>query len=34
LTRIGAFRSGPPEVVVRGTDGEPMSLDRGGWSHF
>ena len=34
ITRIGAFRSGPPEVVVRGTDGEPMSLDRGGWSHF
>jgi thiamine-monophosphate kinase len=34
VTRIGAFRSGPPEVVVRGTDGEPMSLERGGWSHF
>ena len=34
VTRIGALRSGPPEVVVRGTDGEPMSLDRGGWSHF
>jgi thiamine-monophosphate kinase len=34
VTRIGSFRSGAPEVVVRGTDGEPMSLDRGGWSHF
>ncbi len=34
VTRIGAFRSGPPEVVVRGADGQPMSLARGGWSHF
>jgi thiamine-monophosphate kinase len=34
VTRIGTFRSGPPEVMVRGTDGNPMSLERGGWSHF
>ncbi len=34
VTRIGGFRSGPPRVMVRGTDGEPMSLATGGWSHF
>jgi thiamine-monophosphate kinase len=34
VTRIGTFRSGPAEVVVRGTDGTPLSFDRGGWSHF
>jgi thiamine-monophosphate kinase len=33
-TRIGSFRAGPPEVMVRGSDGNPMSLARGGWSHF
>jgi thiamine-monophosphate kinase len=34
VTRIGVFRSGPPEVMVLGSSGTPMSLDRGGWSHF
>ncbi len=34
VTRIGAFRPGPPEVMVRGTDGKPMVLEAGGWSHF
>jgi thiamine-monophosphate kinase len=34
VTRIGAFRSGPPEVIVRGPDGTPMNFGRGGWSHF
>ena len=34
VTRIGAFRAGPPEVIVRGLDGRPMDLARGGWSHF
>ena len=34
VTRIGSFRSGPPQVMVRGPDGEPMSLATGGWSHF
>jgi thiamine-monophosphate kinase len=34
VTRIGAFRSGPPQVIVRGPDGTPMNFGRGGWSHF
>jgi thiamine-monophosphate kinase len=34
VTRIGAFRAGAPEVVVRGPDGAPLSLATGGWSHF
>ncbi|HEY2618499.1 MAG TPA: thiamine-phosphate kinase [Acetobacteraceae bacterium] len=34
VTRIGAFRSGPPEVIVHGPDGTPMNFGRGGWSHF
>ena len=34
VTRIGAFRAGPPEVMVRGTDGKPMVFRTGGWSHF
>jgi thiamine-monophosphate kinase len=34
VTRIGAFGPGLPEVIVLGIDGKPMSLDRGGWSHF
>ncbi len=34
VTRIGAVRSGPPGVIVRGSDGEPMVLETGGWSHF
>jgi thiamine-monophosphate kinase len=34
VTRIGSFRSGPPHVMVRGPDGEPMTLATGGWSHF
>lgn len=34
VTRIGAFRVGPPGVTVNGADGKPMPLKRGGWSHF
>ena len=34
VTRIGAFRAGPPQVKVRGPDGAPMALRTGGWSHF
>jgi thiamine-monophosphate kinase len=34
VTRIGTLRSGPPHVMVRGPDGEPMNLATGGWSHF
>lgn len=34
VTRIGRFRSGPPGVMVRGPNGEPVALARGGWSHF
>jgi len=34
IARIGRFREGPPEVVVRAPDGSPMRLAKGGWSHF
>jgi len=34
VSRIGAFHAGPPDVMVRGPDGNPLSLPRGGWSHF
>jgi thiamine-monophosphate kinase len=34
VTRIGGFRAGSPEVMVRGTDGKPMVFGTGGWSHF
>jgi thiamine-monophosphate kinase len=34
VTRIGAVRSGPPGVIVRGSDGKAMVLETGGWSHF
>lgn len=34
VTQIGRFRAGPARVAVRGPDGEPMVLARGGWSHF
>jgi thiamine-monophosphate kinase len=34
VTRIGSFRAGPPGVMVRAPDGQPLALDRGGWSHF
>jgi thiamine-monophosphate kinase len=34
VTRIGTFRGGRPEVVVRGRDGHPMALASRGWSHF
>ena len=34
LTRIGAFRTGAPEVTVRAPDGSVMKLASGGWSHF
>jgi len=34
VTRIGGFRAGPPGVMVRGPDGKPFSLAKGGWSHF
>jgi thiamine-monophosphate kinase len=34
VSRIGAFRSGAPEVIVRDGAGAVMKLARGGWSHF
>jgi thiamine-monophosphate kinase len=34
VARIGRFVEGPPEVTVRGADGAPLTLARGGWSHF
>jgi thiamine-monophosphate kinase len=34
VTRIGHFHSGPAEVMVRQTSGEPFALTKGGWSHF
>lgn len=34
VTRIGHFRAGRSEVIVRGTDGVPLGLGAGGWSHF
>ena len=34
VTRIGAFHSGPPEVMVRAANGQPLALTKGGWSHF
>jgi thiamine-monophosphate kinase len=34
VTRIGAFQSGAPEVVVRGDDGQRLPIAKGGWSHF
>jgi thiamine-monophosphate kinase len=34
VTRVGHFHSGPPEVMVRQANGEPLALERGGWSHF
>lgn len=34
VTRIGAFHAGLPQVMVRGPDGQPLALQRGGWSHF
>lgn len=34
VTRIGTFHAGRPEVMVRGPDGQPLSLEKAGWSHF
>jgi thiamine-monophosphate kinase len=34
LTRIGRFGPGAARVTVLGSDGEPMRLATGGWSHF
>jgi len=34
VTRIGAFHAGLPAVSVRDTDGSPLVLPTGGWSHF
>jgi thiamine-monophosphate kinase len=34
VTCVGHFTSGPPEVMVRRTSGETLTLERGGWSHF
>jgi thiamine-monophosphate kinase len=34
VTRIGRFLAGPATVTVRGADGTPLPLGRGGWSHF
>jgi thiamine-monophosphate kinase len=34
VTRIGRFRTGRPEVTVRGPSGTALALGSGGWSHF
>jgi thiamine-monophosphate kinase len=34
VTQIGRFHHGPAEVTVRQASGEPLTLARGGWSHF
>ena len=34
VSRIGRFHSGSPEVMVRQSNGEPLALTKGGWSHF
>lgn len=34
VTRIGRFVEGPAEVQVLGGNGVPLTLPRGGWSHF
>ncbi|MDR3535351.1 MAG: thiamine-phosphate kinase [Acetobacteraceae bacterium] len=34
VTRIGSFHQGEPLVMVRDASGEPLALERGGWSHF
>jgi thiamine-monophosphate kinase len=34
VTQVGHFRSGPPEVMVRQANGEPLALTNEGWSHF
>jgi thiamine-monophosphate kinase len=34
VTRIGTFHVGAPDVVVRDAVGQPIALDRPGWSHF
>jgi thiamine-monophosphate kinase len=34
VTLVGHFHSGPPEVMVRQANGEPLALTREGWSHF
>ncbi len=34
VTRIGRFHSGPTQVMVQNSGGEPLALTRGGWSHF
>jgi thiamine-monophosphate kinase len=34
VTRIGRFHPGQPGVMVRDPAGQPIPLDRPGWSHF
>jgi thiamine-monophosphate kinase len=34
VTRIGDFHSGPARVMVRAANGEPLTLNKPGWSHF
>jgi thiamine-monophosphate kinase len=34
VTKIGDFHSGPARVMVRAVNGEPLSLNKTGWSHF
>ena len=34
VTRIGSFHAQPLGVSVKGADGEPMTVQAGGWSHF
>ncbi len=33
-TKIGVFHPGASHVTVLGADGEPLTLAKGGWSHF
>jgi thiamine-monophosphate kinase len=34
VTRIGHLQAGPATVMVRQASGEPLTLTKGGWSHF
>jgi thiamine-monophosphate kinase len=34
VTQVGHLHSGPPEVMVRQANGEPLALTKEGWSHF
>jgi thiamine-monophosphate kinase len=34
VTQVGHFPPGPPKVMVRQANGEPLALTKEGWSHF